>query len=210
MTIDETRLYRTALLLSLFTIFYNILEGFVCMYFGYQDETLTLFGFGADSFIEVFSGLGIFQMILRIRKHPGTPVSRFEIRALHITGIGFIILALGLTGGIILNLISHHKPQSTFWGTLISSLSIVVMLWLIISKRKVGKKLNSSAILADAACNQVCIYMSLVLLFSSVIYEFTGFAYADVIGSAGLVWFSIVEGKEALKKTRERNYDCSC
>jgi len=88
MTIDESRLYRTALLLSLFTILYNVLEGIVCIYFGYEDETLTLFGFGIDSFIEVVSGLGIFQMILRIRRHPDTAVSTFEIRALRITGAG--------------------------------------------------------------------------------------------------------------------------
>ena len=211
MTLDESRLYRTALFLSLFTIFYNVLEGIVCIYFGYDSEALTLFGFGADSFIEVVSGLGIFQMILRIRRHPETTVSKFEIRALRITGVSFMILALGLMAGIVVNLIAHHKPESTFWGTLISSISIVVMLWLVISKRKIGRKLNSSAILADAGCSQVCIYMSLVLLFSSALYEFTGFAYADVIGSAGLIWFSVAEGREALQNAKERKYtSCSC
>ena len=209
MTLDESRFYRTALFLSLFTIFYNVLEGMVCVFFGYKDETLTLFGFGIDSFIEVISGLGILQMILRIRKHPDTAVSTFEIRALRITGIGFIILAVGLIAGIVVNIISHHKPESTFWGTIISSISIVVMFWLVVAKRKAGGKLNSDAILADAACSQVCIYMSLVLLVSSALYEFTGFAYADVLGSAGLIWLSLSEGKEALQKAREQKYSTS-
>jgi hypothetical protein len=208
MTVDESRLYKTALFLSLFTIFYNILEGVVCMYFGYKDETLTLFGFGVDSFIEVVSGLGILEMIFRIRKHPGTPVSDFEVRALRITGISFMILALGLLAGIVVNLVEHHKPESTFWGTVISSISIAVMVWMVISKRRVGGKLGSSAMLADANCSQVCIYMSLVLLISSALYEFTGFAYADVLGSAGLVYFSFVEGREALQKAKEREYSC--
>jgi divalent metal cation (Fe/Co/Zn/Cd) transporter len=210
MTFDESRFYRTALFLSLFTILYNILEGIICMYLGYADETLTLFGFGADSFIEVVSGLGILQMILRIRKHPDTPVSTFEIRALRITGISFMILALGLAAGIVVNLVEKHKPQSTFWGTIISLVSIAVMLWLVIMKRKVGRKLDSDAILADAGCSQVCIYMSLVLLVSSALYEFTGFAFADVLGSAGLIWFSLSEGKEALKNAKQRKYSCSC
>ncbi len=204
MTLDESRLYRTALFLSLFTIIYNVLEGIVCLYFGYEDETLTLFGFGIDSFIEVVSGLGIFQMILRIRRHPDAAVSAFEIRALRITGFGFIVLAVGLVVGIVFNLISHHKPESTLWGTIISSISIVVMFWLVISKRKVGRKLSSDAILADAACSQVCIYMSMVLLVSSALYQFTGFAYADVLGSAGLVWLSLSEGKEALQNARKQ------
>lgn len=208
MTLNETRLYRAALFLSLFTIIYNVLEGVVCMWFGYQDETLTLFGFGVDSFIEVVSGLGILQMILRIRRHPDTAVSTFEIRALRITGIGFMVLAVGLVAGIIVNLVENHKPESTLWGTIISSISILVMIWLVVSKRRVGRKLGSSAILADATCSQVCIYMSLVLLVSSALYQVTGFAYADVLGSAGLVWFSFSEGKEALQKAKERKYEC--
>jgi divalent metal cation (Fe/Co/Zn/Cd) transporter len=186
-----------------------MLEGFVCIYLGYKDETLTLFGFGIDSFIEVVSGLGIFQMILRIRRHPDEAVSNFEIRALRITGIGFFVLALGLVAGIVVNLAEQHKPESTLWGTIISSISIAVMLWLVISKRKVGRKLNSNAILADAKCSQVCIYMSLVLLVSSALYQLTGFAYADVLGSAGLIYFSISEGMEALQSARDRKYKCS-
>src|SRR5450759_5862303 len=54
-----TSLYKKAYQLSLFTIFYNIAEGIVSMIMGYKDETLTLFGFGIDSFIEVMSGIGI-------------------------------------------------------------------------------------------------------------------------------------------------------
>ena len=70
MNLLELKLFRQAYYLSLFTIFYNIIEGLVSMFPGYEDETLTLFGFGIDSFIEVMSGIGIAVMILRIRKNP--------------------------------------------------------------------------------------------------------------------------------------------
>jgi hypothetical protein len=46
--------------------------------------------------------------------------------------------------------------------------------------------------------------MSVVLLVSSLIYELTGFAYADAIGAAGLIWFSVSEGKEALEMAKVR------
>ena len=45
------RLWQTAIWLAVITIFYNLAEGLVSMYFGAQDETITLFGFGIDSFI---------------------------------------------------------------------------------------------------------------------------------------------------------------
>jgi len=62
------RLYKIAFGLAFFTILYNIAEGLISMYFGYSNDSLTLFGFGADSFIEVLSGLGIAHMILRIQR----------------------------------------------------------------------------------------------------------------------------------------------
>lgn len=207
-TKDESILYRKAFQLSLFTIVYNILEGIVSMLIGYSDETLTLFGFGVDSFIEVMSGIGIAIMILRIRQNPTSPRSAFEITALKITGTAFYLLSLGLLAGIVMNLIYHHKPQTTVWGVVISILSILVMIWLMTTKKRVGQRLKSAPIIADANCTKVCVYMSVVLLLSSLIYELTGFAYADVIGAAGLLYFSFTEGKEAFEKAQGKSCDC--
>lgn len=204
----EKELYNQAYLLSLFTIFYNIAEGVVSMLMGYKDETLTLFGFGVDSFIEVISGLGIAIMILRIRQHPESSKSKFEVNALKVTGTAFYLLSVGLMVGIVLNLIEHHKPETTLWGVVISSISILVMVWLMKAKKKVGLRLNSEPVIADSNCTKVCVYMSVVLLAASLIYELTGFAYADVIGTAGLIYFSVSEGREAFEKAKGK--DCSC
>lgn len=204
----EKKLYRTAYLLSIFTIAYNVLEGLISILLGYQDETLTLFGFGVDSFIEVMSGIGIAVMISRIRQNPNSPKSSFETRALQITGSSFYLLAAGLLAGIVVSLVSHHKPEATLWGVVIAVISIAVMWWLVIAKKRTGRLLGSDAIVADANCTKVCIYMSLVLLLSSAIYELTGFAYADAIGSAGLIYFSVSEGKEAFEKAKGKV--CSC
>jgi uncharacterized membrane protein len=55
----KVRLYDTAILLSQITVFYNLLEGLVSVFLGLEDETLSLLGFGIDSFVEVISGIGI-------------------------------------------------------------------------------------------------------------------------------------------------------
>ncbi len=204
----EAKFYKQAFALSLFTIGYNIIEGLVSIFFGYQDETLTLFGFGVDSFIEVMSGIGIAAMIVRITQNPDSSKSKFEINALRITGTAFYLLSAGLLIGVILNIVNQHKPENTLWGVIISLLSIAVMTWLYLAKKKVGQKLNSQPIISDANCTLVCIYMSIVLLLSSFIYEITGFAYADVIGTAGLIYFSISEGKEAFEKAKGK--ECCC
>jgi divalent metal cation (Fe/Co/Zn/Cd) transporter len=204
----STYTYKKAYQLSLFTIFYNIFEGLVSMILGFKDETLTLFGFGVDSFIEVVSGIGIAVMILRIQQYPESSKNEFEIKALKITGTSFYLLSAGLLVGIILNIIKNHKPETTLWGIVISLVSIIVMIWLMTAKKRVGKYLHSEPIISDSNCTKVCVYMSIVLLIASLIYEITGFAYADAIGAAGLIYFSISEGKEAFEKAKGINCGC--
>ena len=197
---QQNRFYNYALWLAIFTIVYNLLEGLVSVYFGAHDEALTLFGFGVDSFIEVASGIGILAMVIRIRQHPNTPRGGFERTALRITGWGFYLLAVGLFITVIYNLFTGQKPTTTLSGTIISLISIAVMWALVMGKRKVGRTLDSVPILADANCTMVCIYMSMVLLVASLIYQFTGFGFTDSLGAIGLIYFSINEGKESLER----------
>ena len=180
------------------------------MFLGYEDETLTLFGFGVDSFIEVLSGIGIGIMIQRIKSNPNSPKSEFETTALKITGTAFYLLSLGLLAGIVASVATRHKPETTFWGVVISLISIAVMIWLMNAKKSTGRKLHSDPIISDANCTKICVYMSVVLLISSLIYELTGFAYADVIGATGLIWFSFSEGKEAFEKAKGISCCCEC
>ena len=197
---EQKRFYQYALWLAFFTIFYNTVEGLVSVYFGVQDETLTLFGFGIDSFIEVISGVGIMAMVLRIQQNPDTPRGRFERTALRVTGWSFYLLAGGLLINALYNLYIGHKPVSTLSGTIIALISVAVMWALVAGKRKVGRTLASEPILSDANCTMVCIYMSVVLLVSSLIYEFTGFGLVDSLGAIGLIYFSISEGRESFEK----------
>jgi divalent metal cation (Fe/Co/Zn/Cd) transporter len=192
--------WNHAFWLAIFTIFYNFVEGLVSVYWGFSDEALTLFGFGVDSFIEVISGIGILAMVLRIRQHPNTPRSQFERSALRVTGTSFYLFAMGLGLTSIYNLFTFHKPETTLPGLIISVISIAVMWLLVLGKRKVGHRLNSAPILADANCTMVCIYMSFVLLAASLIYELTGFGFVDSIGALGLIYYSYNEGKEAFEK----------
>ncbi|BBB47184.1 cation transporter [Pelolinea submarina] len=208
---DSTRKYwQYALWLAIITIFYNILEGLVSIYFGASDETLTLFGFGVDSFIEVLSGAGILAMVLRIRQNPDTSRSQFEQTALRITGAAFYILAVGLGVSAIYNLFTVHQPETTLPGLIISLISIATMWALVSAKRKVGRALDSAPILADANCTMVCIYMSLVLLASSLIYQLTGFGLVDSLGAFGLIYFSVNEGREAFEKAAGMECGCGC
>jgi divalent metal cation (Fe/Co/Zn/Cd) transporter len=201
---SESKIYNLAFGLAIFTIVYNLAEGIIATWFGYNDETIALFGFGVDSFIEMISGIGIVVMILRIRNNPQSPRGDFEMTALRITGFSFYALVVGLILSAIATAWLGIEPNTTFWGVVVSLISIVVMLVLIYGKIYTGRKLHSDAIIADANCTKVCIYMSCVLLASSGIYYLTKFPYADSLGTLGLAWFSYKEGKECFEKAADK------
>lgn len=203
-------LIKKAFILSLITIFYNIAEGIVSVYFGAGDETLALLGFGVDSFVEVISGIGIAHMILRMRFSEVQTRDSFEKTALRVTGTAFYLLTAGLVAGSVLNIIHNVKPSTTIPGIIIASVSILTMYWLMSSKLKVGKELKSDAIIADANCTKTCFYLSFILLGASGLYVLFNIAYFDIIGSLGIAYFAFNEGKEAFEKVKSGNLSCSC
>jgi divalent metal cation (Fe/Co/Zn/Cd) transporter len=203
-------LIRIALLLSLITIFYNVIEGLISVYFGAGDETLALLGFGVDSFVEVISGIGILHMVLRMKYSKVESRDAFEKTALMITGSVFYILVLGLLTGSVLNIIHNVKPATTVPGIIIALISIATMYWLMTSKLKVGRALHSDAIIADANCTKTCFYLSFILLAASGLYELFNIAYFDILGSLGIAYFAFKEGREAFEKVKSGNLMCNC
>ncbi len=205
---DRSWLYKAAFALAVVTIFYNLAEGLFSIYFGYSDDSLALFGFGVDSFIEVISGLGIAHLVWRIWQTGEKSRDNFERTALLITGFGFYALVAGLVVTGFYNIWTGSKPETTFWGVVVSLVSILTMTALIIAKTNVGKNLDSDAIIADANCTKVCLYMSVILLASSALYELLNIAYIDVAGTFGIAYFAFREGGECFEKAAGKKNCC--
>jgi divalent metal cation (Fe/Co/Zn/Cd) transporter len=208
--LTRQQLHDKASLLAIFTIAYNLVEGGVSVWLGLSDETLALFGFGVDSFIEVISAVGVWHMLRHIRNNAGVSRDEFEQRALRITGAAFYLLTAGLIAMACINLYQGRRPETTFWGIVVSLASISFMWLLIHFKTKVGKALDSPAILADAACSRACLSLSLVLLAASCGYALTGIASLDSLGAIAIAWLSWREGRESWAKARGLSCSCEC
>jgi divalent metal cation (Fe/Co/Zn/Cd) transporter len=82
-------------------------------------------------------------------------------------------------------------------------------MWVLIHyKVKIGRRFNSDALLADAACTRTCLYLSVVLLAASVGYEVTGMGVLDSLGAAGIAVFSFKEGRESFEKAKGKSCGC--
>ena len=208
---DATQWLQLAFWLSMVTIFYNLAEGIISTYYGLADDTLALFGFGVDSFVEVLSGIGIAHMVYRMQREGegySSQHDQFERQALQLTGFSFYFLAVGIVVSSGLTVYIGEQPRTTWVGVIVSAISIVTMFFLARQKERVGGALFSDAILSDAKCTKTCLYLSLLLLTSSLLYELLRIPYVDAIGALGIAWFAFREGREAFQKARGKS--CSC
>ena len=157
-------LVRRAVLLSWFTIAYNLVEGVVSISFGLSDDSVALAGFGADSLVEVASAFLVlwrFRDVISLKR---------EKRAT--LGIGILFLLLAILTGVasFIQLKSGSHPDTTIPGIVISALSLSFMYFLWSSKMKIGKALNSATVMKDADCSLACIKLSAVLFIGSLLY----------------------------------------
>lgn len=203
-------LWRTAWVLSMLTIGYNMAEGAVSIWFGMDDETLALFGFGVDSIIEVVSAIGVAHMVYRLQHHGTDRRDDFERTALRVTGVSFYALTIALMATAVISVVVGHRPENTLSGVIISLVSISFMWALIRAKVRVGTELQSAPIIADANCSKVCLRMSIVLLISSAAYELLHIGWLDALGALGLAWYSFHEGRECFEKAKGKECSDAC
>lgn len=196
--------------LARFTILYNLAEGLVSMGFGWADDSLALFGFGADSFIEVASAILVLWHLGASSTCAAT-ASRRERRATQ--GIAWLLLflALGTAAGALIQLGARRHPATTLPGLVISlaSLSFMVFLWR--AKLRAGKALESPTVLADAACSLACIQLSAVLFAGSVAYlVFPDLWWADAAAALLLSVFIAREGWATLRAASREDFAGGC
>src|SRR3989344_8639533 len=120
-------LYRKALLLSIFTVSYNIVEGIVSLFFGNQANSIALFGFGLDSFTEAFSGSVMIWRFSMFHKISEEKEALIERRALNLVGISFLLLAFYVFYDSCHMLYFKEAPDATLIGIIIAVLSIIIM-----------------------------------------------------------------------------------
>lgn len=147
-----------------------MLEGLVSIYFGISDDSMALVGFGADSFIEVFSAM---LVLWRLRAEAGVSSKLTIDRERKATlGIGALFVALALVTAIstIIQVRSARHPETTVPGLVISLLSLSFMVFLWRAKLRVAEGLDSSTVLKDAECSLACIKLSAVLLIGSLLF----------------------------------------
>lgn len=195
--LQRTAIVRRGRRLEYFTIAWNALEGLIAVIAGAFAGSISLVGFGIDSFIEVTSGAALLW-----RMSVDTDVRRRERNerlSLNVVGSCFLALALYITYESATDLLSKKAPEHSIPGIVLACVSLVVMPLLSRAKRRVGCALGSAAMHADAKQTEFCTYLSAILLAGLLLNGLLGLWWADP--AAGLIMVPIIvkEGVEGLQ-----------
>jgi len=183
--------------LEYFTIAWNSLEGLVAVVAGTIAGSISLVGFGIDSFIEVTSGATLlWRMSVDANQQTRERNERLSIR---VVGICFIALAVYVAYESVFDLIGKKAPEHSLTGIVLACVSLVVMSILSRAKNRVASELGSAAMKADAKQTDFCVYLSAILLAGLLLNAVLGWWWADPV--AGLVMTPIIanEGVQAVK-----------
>jgi divalent metal cation (Fe/Co/Zn/Cd) transporter len=173
------------------------MEGLVAVVAGAIAGSISLVGFGIDSFIEVTSwSVLLWRMSVDADVHRR---ERNERRALRVVGLGFVLLAAYITYESGADLWSKRPPEHSVPGIILACVSLIVMPLLSRAKRRVGQALGSAAMHADAKQTEFCTYLSLILLAGLLLNAFFGLWWADPVAALIMVPIIAKEGIEGLQ-----------
>jgi divalent metal cation (Fe/Co/Zn/Cd) transporter len=195
--LDRQAVTRRGKQLEYFTIGWNSLEGLVAVVAGVLAGSISLVGFGVDSFIEVTSGsvlLWKMSVDADVQKREGR-----EKLSLMIVGVCFLALAAYVGYESISDLVTRKAPEHSIPGIVLACVSLIVMPLLSRAKKKVGSELGSAAMRADAKQTDFCVYLSAILLLGLVLNATLGWWWADPTAALIMVPLIAKEGVEAMK-----------
>lgn len=197
MVVDRRRIAQRGKRLEYFTIAWNTLEGVIGVVAGAMAGSISLVGFGLDSFIEVVSGAALlWRMSVDADEHRR---ERIEQVTLRLVGACFLALAAYVGYEAVSNLIAKKTPEHSLAGIILACASLVVMPLLSRGKRRVAAQLRSAAMSADAKQADFCMYLSAILLGGLLLNAAANLWWADPI--AGFIMVPII-GREGLEGLR--------
>jgi divalent metal cation (Fe/Co/Zn/Cd) transporter len=196
---ERLALERRARLLAWGGNVWHVVEFAVAVGAGIIAASPALIGFSLDSLIELAAGF-VIVWLYRLRSgHADERRAQQLVAATYCLLVVFIVVesAYTLAGG--------RHPDASWVGIGLAAFTAPTMPLLALAKRRVGRKLGSSATVADAAQNQICAYLSIALLAGLLANALAGWWWADP--AAALV-IAAVAAREGVESWRGESCDC--
>jgi len=190
---DRAALERRARWLAIWGNVWNLVEFVVALMAGLAASSVALIAFGIDSIIESFAGFVIIWLFTGGRGASATA----ERRAQKLIATSYFILTAYVLYEAIESLATAERPEASWVGIALAAVSIPLMLWLTVAKRRVAWQLGSSATAHEAEQNLLCVYLTVALLVGLLLNALLGWWWADPAAAVVIAVLAFKEGVES-------------
>ena len=153
--IESANLRKTALVLVIAGLLWNMVEAIVSLWAGVQAGSVAMLVFGLDSIVELLAG-GVLVWRLRVDGNEAD-VEAAERRTRRLLGLSFFLLAIYIALHSGANLLGWlPEPQSSLAGVSIVAASAVVMAVLYVGKMRIAVRMQSRSLRAEAMESLFC------------------------------------------------------
>jgi divalent metal cation (Fe/Co/Zn/Cd) transporter len=196
---DRRHVVLRALIVETITVLWMIAEAVIAIGAGIVARSVALTTFGLDSVIELASA-GVLVWRLRVELTGGDDqrIETAEHRATRLAGGGLVLLCVYVVAATAAGLASRSHPEGSVVGVVISSLAVLVMPVLGVTKRRLANRLGSAALRADAAETIACAYLADTTVAGVLLNALFGWWWADTLAALLLIVWLAREAREAL------------
>lgn len=191
--LESGTLRKTALVLVVAGLLWNVLEGGVALWVAAHTSSVALLAYGLDSVIEIAAG-GV--LVWRLRMGPEQSEAA-EARAQRLLGLSFFLLAAYIAVHSLVNLLGFFpEPEPSLVGIVLVVASAVVMSGLYVGKMRIATRMQSWSLRAEALESLFCDLQDVTILIGLVLNTLLAWWWADPVVALFLVPFFIKEGLE--------------
>ena len=193
--IESDSLRKTALILVLAGLLWNLIEAAVALWAGTRAGSVAILAFGLDSIIELFAGA---VLVWRLRaEREESEAEAAEIKSQKLLGLSFFFLAAYVVLHSGASLVGWlPEPQPSLAGVLIVVASAVVMAGLYVGKMGIAARMQSRSLRAEAMESLFCDLQDLTILIGLGLNTLLSWWWADPVSALFLVPLFVKEGLE--------------
>ena len=181
-----------------------MIEVFGAIGFGLFAGSLALLAFGGDSLIELISGIAVLTGLRKDSSISGGSIGGDSEKTERFTS-ALLFLLLPIIGlGAIYSYVSGLKPEASPLGIVIAMGAVIMMPYLYVQKRRIGRETRSLSLSIDAIESVTCLFMAIALLGGLLAEYFLGLWWVDYLATGVILAFV---AKEAVESFRELHQD---
>jgi divalent metal cation (Fe/Co/Zn/Cd) transporter len=177
-----------------------LVEVFGSIGLGLIAGSFALLAFGGDSLIELISGIAV---LTGLRKDSSLSSTGHSRKTEQFTGLLLFALLPTIGLGAVYSFLTGSRPEGSLLGILVAAGAVIVMPYLYIQKKRIGRETRTLSLSIDAVESVTCLLMALALLGGLLAETFLRLWWADYLATTVILAFVAREALESYHELHE-------